>query len=458
MGEKTLDVKFSVPYEIATVRPLRQTTRDERLTALQAACYNTELISQELIYVDLKTDSGVSAFSTAQMARLMGTGPLESGLEMAVEGSAAFRSLLEKFREYFGFPFMLPVAQGRAAERLWAKLHVKPGSVVPGNMLFPSTRYHLESNGAKVLDVIGEGAHDFTSAQFFKGNIDLDKLAAAFKAHEGKVACVYVELCVNSCGGHPVSLGNLRGVKEIARANNVPLFLDACRILENSYLITQREEGYQSHSVAEVVRQICALADGCTMSALKDFSAASGGFIGARNETPYQKAFVQSFLDGLQPSSAVMEALSIALDELIAVDTYASDRVNQVEYLWRRLKDSIPVLHPAGGHGVFIDVARFLPRVAGENFPAESLAAYIYETSGVRVTKGPPLAPSQTARGVELLRMAVPARRYMQGHLDAAAEAVRYAYANRHEIKGLKRIERAGRAKFAPALFARVEE
>ncbi len=457
MGDKFSDVKFSVPYEIAIVRPLRQTTRDERRTALRAAYYNIELIPQELIYVDFKTDSGVSSFSTEQVARLLGAGPFESGLEMAEEGSGAFRSLAEKFRERFGFPYMLPVSQGRAAERLWAKLHVKSGTVVPGNMLFPSTRYHVEANGGKVLDVINDAAHDLTSGQLFKGNVDLDKLAAVFKEHSGRVACVYVELCVNSCGGHPVSLENLKGAKELAKAHNVPLFLDACRIMENSYLINQREESCRGRSVAEIMREICATADGCTMSALKDFSAPSGGFIGTRDEAAYQKAFVQSFLDGVQPSSAVMNALSEALDELVAVDSYAADRVAQVEYLWRRLKDSIPVLHPAGGHGVFIDVAEFLPDVARENFPAESLAAFIYETSGIRVTKGPPPAPSQTARGVEFLRMAVPARRYLRGHMDDAAEAVLHAYAHRLEIAGLKRIEKAGRPKYAPALFARTE-
>jgi len=458
MKENFSEFLFSVPYEMAAVRPLRQTTRLERQAALRAACFNTELIPQELIYVDLKTDSGVSAFSTGQLVKLLGAGSLESGMEMAAEGSGAFRSLGEKFREYFGFPYMLPVAQGRAAERLWAKLHVKPGSVVPGNLLFPSTRYHVESNGGKVLDVIKDGAHDLGSTAPFKGDIDLIKLAAAFKEHEGKVACVYVELCVNSCGGHPVSLGNLKAVKDVAGASHVPLFLDASRILENSFLIKQREAGYRDRSVAEIVRAICALADGCTMSALKDFSAAAGGFIGARDQAAYQKAYVQSFLDGVQPSSAVMAALSVAFDELLAGDAYTASRVEQVEYLWRRLKDTIPVLQPAGGHGVFIDVARFLTHLPAENYPAEALAAFLYETSGLRVTKGPPLAPSQTARGIELLRLAIPARRYLPGHIDDAAEALLHAYAQREEIKGLRRIEKAGRPKYAPALFEQLEQ
>lgn len=457
MKDNRSEIVFSVPYEVAAVRPLRQTTRNERRAALKAAHYNTELIPQGLIYVDLKTDGGVGAPNTGQMAGLLGLGSLESGMEMAPEGSNSFSSLAEKFRRYFGFPYVIPVTQGRAAERLWMKLHVKPGSFVLGNMLFPSTRYHVESNGGKVLDVITDSAHDLVSAAPFKGDIDLTKLAAELEANKGKVACVYIELCVNACGGHPVSIGNLAAVKAAAKANNVPLFLDACRIVENSYLIKQREPGYQNHSVAEIVRATCALADGCTLSALKDFSTASGGFIGARDESAYQKAYAQSFLDGVQPSSAVMTALSVAFDELLAGEGYAASRVEQVHYLWHRLKDTLPVLHPAGGHGVFIDVTRFLPHVPRESFPVEALAAFIFETSGVRVTKGPPLAPSQTARSVELLRLAIPTRRYLQGHMDDAAEAMLRAFAHRHEIKGLKRIEKAGQGNFAPAYFVRVE-
>ena len=185
-------IQFSTPYEIAVVRPLRQTTLDEREEALKAAYYNTELIPQEMIYVDLKTDSGVSSLSTAQLSKLVGAGPLESGMEMAAEGSRAFISFSEQFQKIFGFPYVVPVAQGRAAERIWAKLHVKEGMVVPGNMLFPSTRFHIESNGGKIVDVISANAHDLYSEQLFKGNIDLNKLETVFKEEGEQVGCVYV--------------------------------------------------------------------------------------------------------------------------------------------------------------------------------------------------------------------------------------------------------------------------
>ncbi|HYY24309.1 MAG TPA: tryptophanase [Candidatus Udaeobacter sp.] len=447
-------IQFAVPYEIAVVRTLRQTTLEERQAVLEAAYYNTELIPQEMIYVDLKTDSGVSSLSTAQLSKWISAEPLESAMEMAPEASRAFVSVSEQFQKIFGFPYVVPVAQGRAAERIWAKLHVKQGAIVPGNMLFPSTRFHIESNGGKFVDVISDQAHDLYSGEFFKGNIDLNKLETVCKEHQEKVGCIYVELCVNSCGGHPVSLANFKAVKAIAAANQIPLFLDACRILENSYFIKQREPGYQSHSIAEIVYETCSVADGLTMSALKDLLVAVGGIIAMRDEGKYQQAHVQSFLNGSQPPSAAMEVMGIALEEIFSGEAYVASRVEQVNYLWRRLNGGVPIVAPPGGHAIFIDIKSFLPHLAPDHHSAEALAAFIYHVAGIRVSKGPPLAASQLSRGIELVRLAVPPRRYLQAHMDDVAEAVLYAFSHREEIRGLKKLEKAGRSKYEPPLFS----
>ena len=447
-------ISFSIPYEIAVVRPLKQTTLREREAVLREAHYNTELIPQEMVYVDLKTDSGVSSFSTGQVATAMGAEALETTPEMAPEGNRALRSLSDRFRELFGFPFVVPCTHGRAAERIWAKIHVREGSVVPGNMLFPSTRFHIESNGAKVIDVITEDAHDLYSEHPFKGNVDIKKLAALLKEYgPERVSCVYVELAVNSCGGHPVSLANLKEVQSLARAHGVPLFLDGCRILENSYLVKQREAGYQNLSIPEIVRETCSLADGCTLSALKDFLVPTGGFIGIRDAKSFQRAYVQNFFDGTQLAGSAMDAISTALAEISASPLYVSSRVEQVNYLWLRLKGGIPVLCPPAGHAVYIDVKSFLPGLSPERHPAEALAAFVYSISGIRLTKGPPLAQSQTSRGIELLRLALPARRYVQGHVDDVAEALFYAHSRRDEIQGLKRLESPERSKYDPPFF-----
>jgi tyrosine phenol-lyase len=454
MASKSLGVTFSVPYEIAAVRPLRQTTLDERENALRSAHFNTELIPQDLIYLDLSTDSGVSALSTNQLSALAGAKFVESGMGLAAEGSRSFGLLAEQVQHIFGFPYLVPTTQGRSAERLWMKINVKPGTAVVGNMLFPSTRVHIEMNGAKVIDVIGDSAHDLKSNDYFKGNLDLEKLTAAIREHGAdKVSCIYVELSVNSCGGHPVSLANLAEVKAIAVAHKMPLFLDACRILENSFLIKEREAGYHKHTVQQIVEETCALADGCTMSALKDFLVPLGGLILARDKSSHQKAYMQSFLDGVQMPGNAMELLATALREIFETESYVNHRVAQVNYLWRRLNGGVPLVNPPSGHAVFIDVKAFMPHVPPEQYPAEALAAFVYLTSGIRVTKGPPPAPSQVQRGIDLLRLAVPARKYFQGHMDDISEAILYAYANRHEIKGLKRIEDQTRSKYDPAYF-----
>jgi tyrosine phenol-lyase len=453
MKDGVKNIGFSVPYDIAVARVLRQTTRQEREGALKEAGYNTELIPQGLVYVDLQSDSAISAPSTSQFAALIeGSGPCAT---IQTEAPTGVPALARRFQKIFGFPFVLPCTQGRAAERIWTKLNVREGTIVPGNMLFPSTRYHIESNGAKVLDVISDKAYDLFSDEPFKGNLDLAKLESAVKEHGAeKVSCIYVELAVNSCGGHPVSLENLKEVRSLAQAKGIPVFLDACRILENSVLIQQREPGRQKLSIGEIVRETCALADGLTMSALKDFLVPIGGFIATRDEKSYQKAAFQQLLDGGQPPAGALASLDRSLEEIFSSPTYAQSRVAQVNDLWRKLSGVAPVLRPAAGHGVFIDARSFLPMLPLEKHPAEALAVFIYAISGVRATKGPPLTKNQIERGVELLRLAVPARRYLDGHMDDVAQAVLYAHAHREEIRGLDWVEQPGRSKYDPPLFA----
>lgn len=454
MGTSSFGATFSVPYEIAAVRPLRQTTVTERRDALRAAHYNTELLPQDLIYVDLSTDSGVSSLSTNQLAVLAGAKFVEPGMGLAAEGSRSFERLTGQVRRIFGFPFVVPTTQGRAAERIWTKINVRPGTVVAGNMLFPSTRSHIEMNGAKLIDVVGDAAHDLTSQEPFKGNVDLDKLGAVIAEHGAeKISCVYVELALNACGGHPESLANLKEVRAITAAHKIPLVLDACRILENSFFIQAREAGFEQRTILAIVQETCALADACTMSALKDLLVAGGGFILMRDEAVYRKASMQCFLDGAQLPGGAMELLAAALEDIFAAEAYIAQRVDEVDYLWRRLQGDAPLVSPPAGHAVFIDVNTFLPQLAPEQFPIEALAAFLYETSGVRVTKGPPAPPSQAAKGIHLLRLAVPARKYLRGHLDDVAAAVLHAFANRHEIRGLKRLDDPARSKYDPAHF-----
>jgi tyrosine phenol-lyase len=445
--KKVDEIGFSVPYDIAVARPIRRTTRAEREAELQRACHNTDLISPDMAYIDLHSDAGGGAPSVAQAAASVAGGASHAEKDSVVDA-------VGRFKEIFGFPYVVPCLLGRAAERVWLKINVRQGTVVPGNMLFPSTRFHIDSNGAKVVDVISDKADDLFSDDPFKGNVDLDKLEKVIgESGAGNVSCIYVEVCVNSAGGHPVSLANLHGIRAIAEKHKIPVFLDACRILENSYLIQQREQGYRDRTIPEIVRETCALADGLTMSALKDFLVPIGGFIATRDEKSYGRASFQQLVDG-EPPPSTLAGLALALAEVFSTPEYIASRVRQVEHLWRRLADrGVPVLRPAGGHGVFIDARKFLPHMAPEQHPAEALAAYVYALSGVRASKGPPLTRRQIERGVDLLRLAVPARRYLKEHMDDVADAFLYAYERREEIPGLKSIEKPGRSKYAPGLF-----
>ena len=454
MNTTSSGLVFSVPYEIAVVRPLRQTSPAERDAALRAAHFNVELIPQDLIYIDLCTDSGISSLSTGQLAATAASTELEPGMGLASEGSRAFASLADEVRRVFGFSYLVPTPQGRAAERIWTKIHVKPNTFVVGNLLFPSTRVHIEMNGAKVIEAADEAAYDLTSDEPFKGNLDIRKLQRAIdEKGADHISCIYVELSDNACGGHPVSLANLRAIKQIAATHHVPVFLDGCRILENSCLVQEREAGYQERTITDIVRETCDLSDGCTLSALKDFLVSSGGLILSRDKGSHQKASMQAFLDGAQLPGIAMAQLAISLRDIFAADNYIKSRVEQVRYLWRRLRDHVPVVSPAGGHAVFIDVKAFLPDVQSAAFPSEALGAFLYRYAGIRVTKGPPPAPSQVARGVELLRLAIPARKYLNAHLDDVAEALCHAYSSRNEITGLRRSEDPARSKYDPGYF-----
>jgi tyrosine phenol-lyase len=454
MNAKSAGFIFSVPYEIAVARPLRQTMPEEREATLRDAYFNTELLPQDFIYIDLSTDSGVSSLSTAQLAAMAAPFTLEPGMGLASEGSRSFALLAEQIRRVFGFPHFVATPQGRAAERIWTKIHIRPNTFVVGNLLFPSTRVHIELNGAKIIEAVNDAAYDSASSDPFKGDLDLEKVERAINEKGADhISCVYVELSDNASGGHPVSLANLRAVKEVAGAHRLPLFLDACRILENSYLLKEREKGHHDRTILEIVRETCEFADGCTLSALKNFLVPVGGLILTREQSTYQKAMMQAFLDGAQLTGSAMEQLAIALGDIFGGDSYVQSRVEQVRYLWRRLENRVPVVRPPAGHAVFLNLKKFLPDFKSEDFPVEALAAFLYQYAGIRVTKGPPLAPSQVERGIELLRLAVPPRKYLNRHLDDVAQALLYCYDHRSEIKPLRRVDQLGRGKYEPAHY-----
>jgi tyrosine phenol-lyase len=436
---------WAEPWKIKMVEPLSMTTREQREHAIGEAGYNTFLLRSEDVYIDLLTDSGTSAMSDRQWSALM------LGDE-SYAGATSFYRLVDAVRDVYGYEELIPTHQGRGAEHILSQILIEPGDVVPGNMYFTTTRYHQERAGGIFVDVIIDEAHDPSSMHPFKGNIDLDKLAAIVDTYGAdRIPYVSFETNVNMAGGQPASMANIREVFEFCRAREILVMLDATRAVENAYFIQQREAGYEDRSIAEILREITSYSDGATVSSKKDNLVNIGGFLAVRDPDLARRAraLLVAF-EGLHTyggmSGRDMEALATGIREMVATDDHVRARVGQVEYLGNTLyKYGVPVVTPIGGHGVFLDAASILRHLPQEEFPAQALAAAIYVDSGVRgmergvVSAGrdPDTGENRRPR-LELVRLTIPRRVYTQSHMDVVAESVIEVFEHREEVGGLR--------------------
>jgi tyrosine phenol-lyase len=454
---------WAEPWKIKMVEPIRITTREERTAAIEAAGFNTFLLRSDDVYIDLLTDSGTSAMSDRQWSALM------LGDE-AYAGSASFYRLVEAVSEVYGYEELIPTHQGRGAEHLLSQILVEPGDVIPGNMYFTTTRFHQEHAGGRFVDVIIDEAHDPTSIHPFKGNIDLDKLDAIVDSVGAeRVAYVSFETNVNMAGGQPVSMANLRQVSQWCRERGILVMLDATRALENAHFIKTREAGYEDRSIASLLLEICSYSDGATVSSKKDNLVNIGGFLAVRDPELARRAraLVVAF-EGLHTyggmSGRDMDALATGIREMVATDDHVAARVGQVEYLGEQLiKAGVPVVRPIGGHGVFLDAGTIMEHLPQDLFPAQALAAAIFEDSGVRgmergiVSAGrDPETGENRHPGLELVRLTIPRRVYTQAHMDVVAESVIDVYDRREEIGGLRFTYEPASLRFFQARFERV--
>lgn len=451
---------WAEPWKIKMVEQIRMTTRKERERAIQEAGYNTFLLRSEDVYIDLLTDSGTSAMSDHQWAGIM------LGDE-AYAGSRSFHHLCEAVEDVYGYPELVPTHQGRGAEHILSQILIKPGDAIPGNMYFTTTRFHQEHAGGTFVDVIIDDAHRPESDHPFKGNVDLDKLQAVIDDYGADhVPYVSVETNVNMAGGQPISLENLRATYELCSRQGVLVMLDATRAAENAWFIKQREAGQETRSVAEILREICSLSDGATVSSKKDNLVNIGGFLALRDPELAERA--RSLLvafEGLHTyggmSGRDMEALARGIREMVATDDHVRARVGQVQYLGDLLfKAGVPIVLPVGGHGVFVDAARTLDHLPQEHFPAQALTAAVYADSGVRgmergiVSAGrDPETGGHRVPRLELMRMAIPRRVYTQAHMDVVAESIAATFDRRHEIEGLRFTYEPGSLRFFQARF-----
>jgi tyrosine phenol-lyase len=432
------------PYKIKVVEPLPITSRAQRNKAIQQAHYNTFLLRSEDVYIDLLTDSGTAAMSDYQWAGMM------LGDE-AYAGSKNFYHLEENVRRYYGYQFLLPTHQGRAAEHILAKLMIKSGDIIPGNMYFTTTRAHQELVGGIFRDVIIDEAHDPTSLHPFKGNVCPAKLTALIEeVGAERIPYINVQACVNMAGGQPFSLSNLRLIRQICDPHGIKIILDATRAMENAWFIKMREPGQAGRSCAQILKDICDLTDGCVMSGKKDLLVNIGGFLALRDERLYKKGCeLVTLYEGLHTyggmSGRDMEAMARGIEEAIC-DQHLEARIQQVHYLGERLLQyDVPIVLPLGGHAVYLDASRFLPDINQDQFPAQALAAAIYQEAGVRAMERGVVSAGRNKRTgennypkLELVRLTIPRRVYTQAHMDVVADSVAACYADRHRINGLE--------------------
>lgn len=435
------------PFKIKSVEPIFFTTKEERVPILQKAYYNPFLIPAKHVLIDLLTDSGTNAMSSDQWAGIM------KGDE-SYAGSNSFFHFEKTIQQITGLSIVIPTHQGRAAERILFSIIGGNQKYIVSNTLFDTTRANIEFSGAEGIDLLCEEGKLPEVPAPFKGNMDVEALKK-FIAEKG---AINIPLCIltitnNSGGGQPVSMQNIREVKNICSENNILLFIDACRFAENCYFIKKREKGFDDKTIPEIAKELFSYADGCTMSAKKDAFANIGGFLAMHDKNLADQCrnlliITEGFPTYGGLAGRDLEAIAIGLNEVMD-EHYLQYRIRSIEYITEKLiAAGVPVMQPAGGHAVYLDAKKFLPHIPIEQYPGQALVAALYIEGGIRSVEigslmfgkydeNKKLIPAQ----MELVRLAIPRRVYTQSHIDYVAEVIIDVYKKRNEIKGLEIIE-----------------
>jgi tryptophanase len=447
------------PFRIHAVEPIRMTTRQERLRAIEAAGWNLFGLHADDVLIDLLTDSGTGAMSRDQWAAM------QHGDE-SYAGSPSWYVFLESVRELFPYRHVIPTHQGRAAERILFSAIGGPGKVVPNNTHFDTTRANVEATGAVAVDcVIPEGRVP-SLRHPFKGNMDLDALDRTIReAGPENVPVVFLTVTNNSGGGQPVSMANIRGVREVCARFGIPLFLDACRFAENAWFIREREEGFGSTPIADIVREMASYADGMTMSAKKDGLSNIGGWLAMDDDGLAERCrnlliLTEGFPTYGGLAGRDLEAIAQGLREVVHED-YLRYRIRSTAYLGDAVAAAgIPVVLPIGGHAVYLDARALLPHIPPLEYPGQALAVALYAEGGIRgceigtVMFG--VQPDGTERdaAMDLVRLAIPRRTYTQSHIDYAIEVVRRVAEHASGLRGYRIVEAPAQLRHFTARFA----
>jgi len=444
------------PWKTKVVEPIELRSPRERRIAMGEAGYNTFLLRSEDVFVDLLTDSGTSALSQEQRAAM------ELGDE-AYSGSRSYFRLEQTIRDTFGYRYAIPAHQGRGAEHLLALALVRPGTLVPSNLYFTTSREHVELAGGTWIDVAVSEATLPESTFPFKGNVDLGRLDDVLRtAGPGEIAYVRQEACLNMAGGQPFSIENLAAVRELTSRYGVPFILDATRISENALFVKEREPGYEERTLRDLVRLIADHADGAVFSSKKDHFVPIGGFVAVndldlarrlREQVVVYEGFPHYGGMAGHDMEALAQGIRESTDERV-VDAY----VSQARYLGDLLEDAgVPIVLPVGAHAVFVDAKRFLPQLEQTDFPAQTLAAAFYLAGGVRsMERGIVSGQHGTDPydGLELVRLTLPRRVYTQEHLTWVGDVVAHVHSRADEVPGLRITYEPEHLRFFQARFA----
>ncbi len=425
------------PYRIKVVEALPTPTFGERLQALENAHYNIFHLPARQVIVDLLTDSGTGAMSDRQWARVMEA-------DESYAGGRSYERFEAAVRTFTGKSQVIPVHQGRAAEKLIAEVLLSPGDRVVSNMLFDTTRANVLYRGAEVVDLPCPESRDRTTDAPFKGNMDLEAFRKLLDAGT-PVHMVVLTLTNNSVGGQPVSLEHVRDVRALLEGTGIPLVIDASRVAENAYFVRERESGYADHSIADLVRMLLEGADLVFMSAKKDGLANIGGWIATdREDWARELRNLLTLFEGFPTygglSGRDLEAVARGLEEVVDL-RYLHHRIGQVQRLAKQLDAlGVPVLLPPGGHAVFVDAAEMFPHLSAETYPGQVLVWMLYLVGGVRAVEvGRLMFGEDTVR--DWVRLAIPRRVYTESHLAFVVQTFEHILQIRDQVGGARVVE-----------------
>ncbi len=438
----------TIPVEMhksKVVQKINLLSPDKRLKSIREAGFNTFLLRSGDVFLDMLTDSGTNAVSDCQQGATMCS-------DDAYAGSESFYRLTDAVKKVWGKQFVLPVHQGRAAEHILARFFVKPGSFIPMNYHFTTTRAHFFMQGGTVLELFKKGALDIESDEPFKGDIDIEAVEAVIKEHgAAKVPFVRMEATTNLIGGQPFSLQNLRELKAMLLRHGIPLMLDASLISENAFMIWKRDRTAAGMSIAQILMEIMDLSDIVYLSARKSCAGRGGMIITNR----------QDFYDGIAPmipvyegfltyggmSSREIEGIAVGIEEMTDPEV-AGSSVEMIRFGVEKLrKNGIPVITPGGGLGIHLDAKQFLPHIHWSGYPAGCLAAAMYIISGVRGMERGSVSMDRNEKGeevpsdLELLRLAVPRRVFSASHIEYMTDMAMWLFENSKLVGSLKFVQ-----------------